>query len=273
VTTLFDLTLALAGKLGVVRSSTATGTTSTSVTPDTKRTEGLDAFNGGTIWITSADGAAPEDEYARVTDFVTTGGVITHSALTVATASGDSYSIATARYPLDTLINAINVELRKFRIPLYDRTSLDIVADQSEYTLPAGIRGENLINVYEETDTDANDSQPVALNWSVQEAATGTQHTLVIHSRNVTTGNDIMLEYLSWCPAVYDYDDVIDDIVPVERILAGAAATCELTRMRTYSSGSKLDIEMLNYYQREAIMAEQRFPIRYPARRGSVLEA
>lgn len=272
MTTMFDATLALARKLGVARSSTATGTTSTSVTPDTKRTEENDAFNGGTIWVTSAGGTAPEDEWARVTDFVKTGGVITHAALTVQTASGDSYSIAAGRYPLDVLINAINNELMKHRVILYDTTSLDFVDAQSEYTLPTGIRGENLLNVYESTVDDSDDNRWTQLNWSVQEAATGTQHELIIHSRNVSVDNDIMLEYLAWCPAVYLAADTIDDIIPLERILAGAAATCELIRMRTYGSGSKLDVEMMNYYRKEEEKAELRYPIRYPAKRGSVNE-
>jgi len=82
-----------------------------------------------------------------------------------------------------------------------------------------------------------------------------------------------MLEYVDWCPAVYDADDEIDDIIPLERILSAAAATCELIRMRTYASGSKLDIEMLNYYHREAEKAELRYPIRYPAKRGSINES
>jgi len=160
--TMFNATLQLANKLGVLRVSTATGGTTTTLL-DTKRTEGDDAFNGGTIWlITDAGGAsaAPEGEWATVSDFANTGGVFTVSTMT-APASGDTYGCATARYPLDVLKTAINNELIKYKIPRYDRTSLDIVANQSEYTLPAGIRGEKLVNVYEEKDTDTSDSQPV----------------------------------------------------------------------------------------------------------------
>lgn len=272
--TLFEATLALARKLGVIRNSTATGGTTTTLV-DTSRTEGDDAFNGGTIWLIEDAGgasAAPEGEWATVSDFVNSTGTFTVSTMT-APASGDTYACATSRYPLDVLINAINNEITKHRIPLYDRTSLDIVSGQSEYTLPSGITRDNLLNVYEETDSDTDDSKPVKLNFNVQSAATGTQHLLVIESREVTAGNDIMLEYLDWCPAVYDADDEIDDIIPLERILAGAAATCELTKMRTTGSATKLGKEMLNYYYREADKAELRYPIRLPAKRGRVNEA
>lgn len=274
MTTLFSATLALARKLGVARISTATGGTTTTLL-DTSRTEGDDAWNGGTIWLITdvgGAGAAPEGEWATVSNFANTGGVFTVSTMT-APGAGDTYAYAAARYPLDVLKNAINNELMKHRIVLYDTTTLDFVDAQSEYELPTGIRGENLINVYESTVDDSNDNRWTQLNFHVLEAATGTKHTLVIDSRNVSTDNDIMLEYLAWCPAVYDADDDIDDIIPLERILAGAAATCELTRMRTYGSGSKLDIEMLNYYYREAEKAEMRFPVRLPVKRGSVHES
>ena len=57
MTTMFSATLALANMLHELRTSTATSTTSTVVTPDTKRTEENDTFNGGALWvITDAGG-------------------------------------------------------------------------------------------------------------------------------------------------------------------------------------------------------------------------
>jgi len=275
MTTLFDATLQLAQMLGVVRVSTATGGDASSVL-DTKRTEVDDTWNGGTVWlITDAGGAsaAPEGEFARVSDFANTGGDITISTLTAAIASGDTYAVAGGRYPLDVLISAINNEIIKHKIPRYDTTSLDIVAGQSEYTLPTGITGDNLRGVYESTSTDSDDNQWTPLSFSVQEAATGTQHVLVIESRSVGTGNDIMLEYLSRLSPLYLATDVIDDIVPMARILPAAAAQCELIRMRTYDSGDPLDIEMLKFYRDEARQSKLENPIRLPAKRGKVNEA
>ena len=70
MTTMFSATLALANYLHVLRTSTATSTTDTVSTKDTKRTEDNDNFNGGTIWVISANDAAPEGEFAYVTDFL-----------------------------------------------------------------------------------------------------------------------------------------------------------------------------------------------------------
>ncbi len=273
MTLLFDATLQLAQKLGVVRVSTTTGGSATTLV-DTKRIEKDDTFKGGTVWlITDADGAsaAPEGEYSRISAWDLDTWTATVATMT-AIASGDTYAIAAARYPLDLLISAINNELIKHEIPRYDRTSLDIVTGQSEYTLPTGIRGENIISVYEETDTDSNDSKPVPLNFDVQEAATGSQHLLVIKSRKVTAGNDIMLEYMARLSPLYLATDVIDDIVPMALILPAAAAQCELIRMRTLDSGDPLDIAMLQFYRDEAQIAKRENIIRKPAKRGKVLE-
>ena len=273
MTLLFDATLQLAQKLGVVRVSTTTGGSATTLV-DTKRIEKDDTFKGGTTGLITEGGgapAAPEGEYSRISAWDLDTWTATVATMT-AIASGDTYAIAAARYPLDLLISAINNELIKHEIPRYDRTSLDIVTGQSEYTLPTGIRGENIISVYEETDTDSNDSKPVPLNFDVQEAATGSQHLLVIKSRKVTAGNDIMLEYMARLSPLYLATDVIDDIVPMALILPAAAAQCELIRMRTLDSGDPLDIAMLQFYRDEAQIAKRENIIRKPAKRGKVLE-
>ena len=275
MTTMFNAVLELVNMLGTLRVSTATGGDTTSIL-DTKRLEADDTWNGGSAFIiTDAGGAsaAPEGEWARVSDFAETGGDITISAVTAAIAAGDTYGVSAGRYPLDVLISAINNEIIKEKIPRYDTTSLDIVAGQSEYTLPVGINGNNLVGVYESTSTDSDDNQWTPLSFSVQEAATGTQHVLVIESRSVGTGNDIMLEYLSRLSPLYLATDVIDDIVPMARILPSAAAQCETIRMRTFDSGDPLDIEMLKFYRDEARQAKLENPIRLPAKRGKVNEA
>lgn len=275
MTTMFDATLELASELGVLRTSTATGGTATTLI-DTKRTESDDAYNGGTIWlITDAGGAsaAPEGEWARVSDFVNSTGTFTMAAMTAAPANEDEYGCATGDFSLDMLISAINKELKKYTKTRYDRTSLDIESDQSEYTLPSGIRGDNLINVYEETDTDTDDSNPVPLNFWVQEADTGSQHTLVIDTTNVTAGNDITLEYEERLTSVYSASDVIDDVVPLARILPAAAANARMTRMSTDGVSSPVEVELIRMHREDARRAERENLIRKPARRGRVTEA
>ena len=276
MSTLFQATLELANTLAILRTSTVTSTTDTVSTKDTKRTETDDAFNGGTLWVITdagGDSDAPEGEWARVTDFANTGGDITHSALTAATNTGDTYGIATGDFPLDVLISAINNELKKQKVVRYDRTSLDIISGQSEYTLPAGIRQDNLLNVYEETDSDTSDSQPTPLNFKVQTAAAGSQHLLVIKSRNVTPGYDIMLEYSTFLSPLYLASDTIDASFPLARYLDSAAAHARAIKMSTFGSGSKLEIALMDIHRQDAILARAENPIRLPCKRGNINES
>ena len=275
MSTLFNATLQLANRLGVLVTSTATDGDTTSCI-DSKRTESDDFFNGGALWvITDAGGAsaAPEGEWARVTDFANTGGDITISAVTAAIASGDTYGVTAGKYSLDLLMTAINNEIVKHKVVRYDRTSLDIVSGQSEYTLPAGIRADNLLNVYEETDSDSDDSKPTPLNFEVQTAATGTQHTLVIKSRDVTAGYDIMLEYKTFLTPLYLASDTIDDSLPLARILDSAAGHARLLVMSTGGAVSKLEIEAVNWHREDAALARAENPIRLPSKRGRVNES
>lgn len=274
MTTMFNATLQLANRLKVLRTSTATGGT-TGTLLDTKRTEIDDTFNRGTIWlITDVDGAsaAPEGEWPLVTDFANTGGVLS-ATFTVAPASGDTYGVATEDFPRDVLISAINDELVKHKVVRYDRTSLDIIANQSEYTLPAGIRQDNLLNVYEETDTNTSDSQPTPLSFEVQTAAAGSQHTLVIKSRDVTAGNDIVLEYRTVLSPLYTASAVIDASLPMARILDSAAASARANQMSTYGSASKLGIELMRYNREDAVLARAENPVRLPSKRGNINES
>ena len=275
MTTLFNATLALADRLGVLRHSFATGGSTTTIV-DTSRYEGNDEFLGGTAWIiTDAGGAsaAPEAEFAYISDWVLASHTFTIDTVTAAVAAGDRYGFTAARYPLDVLTNAINNEIRKYKIEKWDLTSLDIVSAQSEYDLPTGIYKHNLMGVYESTNDDADDNMWVPINYRVEQTATGTQDVLVVESQVVGVDNDIGLHYYDWHDAVYDCDDEIDDLIPLERIISAAAAHCELIRMRTYDSESKLDMEMLKYYRQEAREAASRFPVRYSSKRGNVNEA
>ena len=273
MTDLFSATHQLAMRLGVLRTSVATGGSTTTIV-DTARTEDDDTWNGGTAWIiTDAGGAsaAPEGEWGVVSDFVNSTHTLTIAEVTAAVASGDTYGLASARYPLDVLKTAINNELIKHEVIRYDKTSLDVASGQSEYDLPAGIYGHNLMGVYEATNADSDDNRWTPLSFSVQES--DSQHVLVIESRDVTAGNDIMLEYKYRLVPLYSASDEIDPAIPLDLILSAAAFNCELIRQRTYGSESKLDIEMMKIYREDMALARMMHPIRLPAKRGRINEA
>ena len=275
-TTLFNATLDLANHLGILRHGTATGGSTTTVEDTVERDEVDDTFNKGAVWIITDAGdasAAPEGEFSRVTDFDNATSIITVRTMT-AVGAGDYYAVSNGRYPLDTLISSINRELVKHKSLRYDSDSLDVIQSQSEYELPAGITKADLINVYIETiKDDANDHQWTPIKFDVHEAATGSVHTLILESTGLGVGYDLLLEYYIWHPNLWLADDLIDENIPMAKILDGAAAHAELLRMRTAQSGNELDIDMLKWHREEAEKAEQRNPIRYKQSKGQVMES
>jgi len=276
MTTLFNATLQLATRLGAVRVSTATGGSTTTVVDTVARTESDDSWNGGTVWIIDGSAGAtdaPTGEWARVTDFVNSTSTLTIEAVTAAVGATDTYAVASGRYPLDVLRTAINNELVRYKIPLYDTTSLDVIANQSEYTLPAGIYYHNLRGVYEGINDDSNDNRWAPVNFHVLGASSGSQHTLVIDSRNVTVGNDLMLEYVSELTPLYTASSTIDPIIDMDLILDAAAFNAEVIRQRTYASGNDLDMEMMKWLREDAQIARMKHPNRLPQKRGKVSEA
>jgi len=228
---LFKATLATARRLGIVSGwkASAAGTTATLV--DTVgRKENNYYWNEGTIWITEDAGgaaAAPEAEFSIITDFVQATGTITFGVLTAATASGDKYAVATPLVPLQVMIEQINQVLSTVYIPVWDTTTLDTVAGQTEYTLPATITRGNLLGVWMETQSDADDNRPLEITkWWVKEGGTGVQDTLVIPQ--YTAGWDLWLYYKTRHPEVRDADEKINEIIDLDGLAVHAAIECLL---------------------------------------------
>ena len=273
MTTLFDATLAVARKLGVLRTGTVDSGSQTTCVDATRR-EVDSSFNGGTIWaIDTTDDAAPKNEWAVISDYVLSTGTLTHGALSAVFGAGDTYGITTQRFPLDIIKTAINDELIKYKAPRYDATTLDVVKDQSEYTLPVGIYKNNLLNVYESTVDDDNNNRWVPLQFEVQPADSGSQHTLVVKSRRVSVDNDFLLEYMAWCLPLDAFGDVIDESIPLPRLVVHAAAQTVLIVMQTYSSSNELDMDLWKFLSKQAEDSVDRYPIRPTQRKGRVMQA
>ena len=269
--TLFDLTLSLARTLGILRISKATGGSTTTII-DTSRRENNDYFNDGTAWIITdagGAGAAPEKEFKRVSDYVSTSHTITvESAFTAAVASGDRYGIATGNLTLDNMVNAINSVLGDLYVPLVD-TSITTAASQTEYSLPAGITRNNLMQVYIQTNDDSDDNQwSVITNFGVQPGTTGNVDTLILPI-GLTDGYTIKLVYVSVHPALYDADDKLNEHIHISRVVYGAAANCMLMSGQN-DFGDRTMIVRMNEYLRKAQMAELNHPISLPQRHGKI---
>lgn len=230
--TLFDLTYQTAKLLEEVRHGLATGGT-TSTLIDTNGLKQVDDYwgglqgNMGTVWMlydAGALGAAPQGEFSRVTDFVNSTQAATLSpALTAAPASNDQYGIAGPRYPLYDLIAAVNEAVRLLgNIGFDDATTLDTVANQTEYTLPF-VEGELKQVYYQGKTGDSDDFQwlPVP-KWEVRYGITGSARTLIL-PLGFPSGRDIRLVYGGPHPRLNLASDKLSESIP-EQLIATRAA-------------------------------------------------
>lgn len=274
--TLFDLTLGVARLLKTVREgkATAAGDAGKTTLVDSGRDEADDFWNGsgtsrGTIWITYDAGganAAPQGEYSIVTDFANATGTITFDALTAATAAGDRYAVGKPRYPLDILIQNVNLVLQDFgEIPVVDTTSVTIAASQTEYTLPTAMWPDKLLQVclqLNNSDSDDNEWTLPLHNCYVQSTTTGTANTLVL-PKQYDTGYALKLVYLANHPELRIYSDKLSEFVPFERVIYEAAVLC-LERKSTNEAESIL----LTHYKPKVEELKLSKPIAIPQKTG-----
>ena len=173
----FDYLLDTLRILGGMRTGTVSGNGTTEQLTDTNRRNEIDDYwNYGTIWIISADGAAPEKEFSLITDFAAS--VFTMKALTAAVESGDRYAASPGHYPYDVLIDCVNLAMKQYRYPVTDEDSLTVLST-TEYNLPSAIKYGRLKEVYVATTTTSNDYrwQKVGEWWTIDD---GTNEVLIL---------------------------------------------------------------------------------------------
>jgi hypothetical protein len=225
--TLFDLVYHTLNELGALVESIATGGSLTTIV-DTLRLQSVfedDHFNLGTALITrdaAGAGAAPEKEFSRISDFVSSTGTITCAAFTVAPASGDRYALATRRFDLDMVIGKINNILRELLVETID-TSLTTAASQLEYSLPTAVLDQS-IQVWIQgvsTDTDANEWWQ-CYDWQIEQAAAGTAKKLIFRTQ---PAYPYALRIHYWLPhaPLYAASDKLHESVDINRVVLDAA--------------------------------------------------
>lgn len=162
-------------------------------------------------------GAAPQGEYQRISAYDESNYRFTTATFTSAIGAGDRIVIVPDAIPLQQMIVMANEVMGDYgRLQLVD-TSLTIAANQTEYTLPTGITKENLYDVkIQGLTTDSNDNRWTSIPFSVQPAAAGTAHTLVIDQ--YATDYDLMLYYRDYHAKLTVYSSVISPTLQYAQI-------------------------------------------------------
>jgi hypothetical protein len=260
---MFDLVWKVMVELGVAKTGTATGgTTTTCIDTNGLRLAENDYFNEGTLFVlrdSAGAGAAPEKQYSKIKDFTQTSKTIeVYDAFTAAVASGDKYGVANRRYPLYLVEQKINNQLFLDGYIPGEDTSLTTVADQLEYTLPSGVsRDLRQVLFAGSDDSNANDWVPV-VNYDIQKTATGTGDTLVL-SYELPAGQTMWLRYGKQHDELTAYDSELDEAIHPDRIVYSAVAEM----LRWYRDRTRLRHlgDSIDYFDLKAARAKEMHPL------------
>lgn len=224
MTTLAKAILELAKEITHVREGKATANGTTATLIDTTQTEPDSYWLKGTLWFLSG-AAGIVGKTAVPSAYVNSSGTITFPAQSAAPASGDRYAVATQEYTRADLVKAINQALTDLGDLPQENTTLITVADQDEYTLPAGVRDLRRVEVA----TSLSAPYGYQPNYHWREIVSG-KLRFDPGCEPSQGGYTLRLTYSAAHAEVSGDADVISDYIPLERLKWAAAVNAMRSR-------------------------------------------
>lgn len=234
-----------------------------------------DSFKGALVFIHSTtDGLAPQGEFSVLDSFVDSTGLFTmDTALTAAVGGGDFYSIADPQYRKESVIRVVNDTLRAFGIIALADTSLTILPETLEYTLPLALKQFPIDRIEVGNTTDGfGEISPAS--WYVLPAAPGTQSKLVFNSQppydsDTPENNTLRIWYRDYHESVSVYSDPIAETIPDKRVIDECKLALFEWLMEKNSDLSEEARLRLGILQRKQADSEVKHRINNPSRRIS----
>ncbi len=215
--------------LGELNMSKATGGTTTTVVDSILINQSRDnVWKEGTLFIVrDAAGASalPEGQFQRVSAYANSTGTFTvDTAFTTAPAAGDLYGVASAYYPLQQVVRAVNEALTDMGdVDLVDTATLDVDSTKTEYTAAVAWKRARPYRIDVQTFTGTADSQWQKYeDWEWVPAAAGSTGVIIFPDYLYPTGYGIRVWYRDKHPAVNDYSDAIHETFDPETIKIAA---------------------------------------------------
>jgi len=215
--TLAAATRSLAEILGGTQEGTATGGGATTLV-DANFWQGsaiapADSLNQGTIWFISGDEAGNTN---IITDWdgATT---ITFPTMSTGASTGDRYAFALNEYPRWVLRQSINKALGYIYSREAENTATTSVADQMDYSLPAGVY--NVIKAEVATSTSAPYNYKILTGWH----EIGTTLSFDEDAQITVDGYTVRLTYIVPPSELTADTDTIADMIHLERLKWEAA--------------------------------------------------
>jgi hypothetical protein len=249
MTTLFQAMLGLANRGPRHWTGSATGGTTTTLIDTVQRKEADDNFNGMTLFVLDGDNA---DLTRRITDFVQSTATLTVGAFSNAMAAGDRYLISQA--VREDLVQAINAALTDIGDVTQVDTSLTVVADQTEYSLPSGVSNVVRVEVAESASADYDYQR--AHNW--REISGSLYFT---DELGFTAGRTIRLYYNAQHAAVDADADTISDGIPLALLVDVAVYYYWLQQYSLQGNLNMKEDSLLAMYAQNKERAMQRYSV------------
>lgn len=218
MTTLAEAILGTARACGGTRDGVATGGSATTLL-DSANSEPDDYFTGGTLWLLSGNNAGKS---APITTWDDTTHTFTIPTLTLLCAAGDRYAAVCGDYPRWLLVQGVNLALQEIgEIPTAN-TALLTVANQADYSLPAGVRRVCRLEIEEDGDYYINQ------HWVEHNGVV----SFDVGYAPISTGETIRVWYNAAHADLVADADVVNAAVPLEQLRWVAAVHVLRHRMR-----------------------------------------
>ncbi len=261
-------------ELGQLRVSRASGgSVSTLMDAALAGNHSEDEWKGGAIFILDAEDAAPESEFSAVSSFDAANGTFSlTTALSAAVWDGNRYGLASAYYPLETMIELANAALRALGdIPQVDEQTLTTSESQSSYvaTLELTRRRPLRIDYLAIPGSSSADPWRTLHDWDFVPAAPGGS-ALILFADALPAGRPLRVWYQAAHPVLRAFDDPVAAAIAPE--LAVAAGTERALRWQAARLGS--DTALQSRWQRAQVeleSAQRAFPIWKPQRAAKFL--
>jgi len=210
----------------MVKGLVATGGSTTSVIDTTISDEYQDDdFKDYTAFVHrdyGGAGAAPQNEFQRVSAYTASSKTLTTGTFTAAIAAGDEILLAKPNpFPLADVKRLCNTAIRSLGRITQFNTSLTTAADTENYTLPDVIR----IMPSRIWVQDGSGYYSELSNWRVEEGAEGADWTLVI-SESLTAGYTLKIEFNDIHSMMSLYNDPVSESIPHSLAVAVCAFYC-----------------------------------------------
>jgi hypothetical protein len=259
-------------ELGQLRVGRASGGSASTLEDETLAGKhGDDEWKGGVIFVIEAEGAAPGEEFSAVSSFDTAAGIFSlTSVMSAAIEAGDRYGLASAFYPLETMIELANAGVRALGdIPLVD----DLTSLTSESTFVATLewtrRRPLRIDYLAVPGSSTTDPWRTLHDWDFVPAAPGA-NALILFADALPASRPLRIWYQAAHPVLRAFDDAVAASMAPE--LAVSAGVERALRWQAARLGSDANLQARWQRAKEELeLAKRSFPIWKPQRAAKML--